>query len=355
MGFAENRKLVKKNLQPDVLALVVLNVGDGDANLVVFPSKYGGRACALVDCYDADKTIAALQRLKPERIPFICATHPHFDHTKGLAKVVRWCLEQQIPIKQFWDSGFRHVSKTHYDLLELLKEHPEIEVIYPTSGYETVINRVGLKVLSPSIHLKNRYDTFGTNINNASIVIKLEYPPRDVAPYYDNDQKRFEEALSEQDRLKQHSLILGGDAQFDAWARITDEFPELQRTGNRGQLIDAKTLKHNPLRCQVLKVPHHMSKHSLTLEVLETLRPNFTIAPCSNSSKHGFPHELTVLAVEDIHRGRKTQGMFFTGHHDKELRSGTVVSLFGEKRVSPLVYGLGEMVGQDAPLPEFLG
>jgi hypothetical protein len=96
-----------------------------------------------------------------------------------------------------------------------------------------------------------------------------------------------------------------------------------------------------------------MSKHSLTLEVLETLRPNFTIAPCSNSSKHGFPHELTVLAVEDIHRGRKTQGMFFTGHHDKDLRSGTVVSLFGEKRVSPLVYGLGETVGQDAPLPEF--
>jgi hypothetical protein len=62
---------------------------------------------------------------------------------------------------------------------------------------------------------------------------------------------------------------------------------------------------------------------------------------------------LTVLAVKDIHRGRNSQGMYFTGHPDKELRSGTVVSLFGEKRVSPLVYGLGESVGQDAPLPEF--
>ena len=352
MGFAENCELVKKNLQPDVLALVVLNVGDGDANIVVFPAKYGGRACAIVDCYDARKTIGALKLLKPKSIPFICATHPHFDHTKGLAKVIQWCLDQKIPIKQFWDSGFRHVSKTHFDLLELLKAHPEIDVIYPTSGYETVINRVGIKVLSPSIHLKNRYDTFGTNINNASIVIKLEYPPKDIAPYYHDSQEAFEKAMSEQERLKQHSVILGGDAQFDAWAKITDEFPELQKTSNRGQMINAATLKHNPLTCHVLKAPHHMSKHSLSLEVLETLRPRYTIASCSDSSKHGFPHDLTVMAVEDIHRGRSEQGMYFTGHPKNERRSGTVVSLFGESRVSPLIYGLGETMSQDAPLPE---
>ena len=68
MGVTDNSELVQKNLQPDVLALVVLNVGDGDANIVVFPSKYGKRACALVDSYDADKTIAALERLKPQVI-----------------------------------------------------------------------------------------------------------------------------------------------------------------------------------------------------------------------------------------------------------------------------------------------
>lgn len=352
MGVTDNSELVQKNLQPDVLALVVLNVGDGDANIVVFPSKYGKRACALVDSYDADKTIAALERLKPQVIPFICATHPHYDHTKGLAKVIRWCLDKGIKVEEFWDSGFRHVSKTHYDLLELLKENPQIKLIYPTSGYETAINRVGIRVLSPSIHLKSRYDTFGTNINNASIVIKFEYPPKDIAPYYLDSQEAFEKGMSEQESLQQHTLILGGDAQFDAWAKITDEFPELQKTSNRGQMIDSGVIKYSPLQCQVLKVPHHMSKHSLSLEILETLRPRYAIASCSNSSKHGFPHDLTVLAVEDIHRGRKEKGMYFTGHPNKDNRSGTVVALFGEQRKSPLIYGLGESASNDAPLPE---
>ncbi len=255
------------------MSLVVLNVGDGDAIIIRFPFKYGEKACAVVDCYNADKTIAALKSLGTETIPFICVTHPHSDHTIGLATLIKWCLQEGIQVDQFWDSGFRHVSKIHYDLIQLLRENLSIIVIHLTSGYEMVINRVRILVLSPSIQLKNRYDTFGTSINNASIVLKLEYPPKDIAPYYLPPEKVTDEALSEEERLHQYSIILGGDAQFDAWARITEEFPDLQHTGNRGQLIDPDVIEHRPLRCQVLKVPHHMSKHGISLEVLETLNP----------------------------------------------------------------------------------
>jgi hypothetical protein len=200
--------------------------------------------------------------------------------------------------------------------------------------------------------LKNRYDTFGTNINNASIVLKLEYPPKDIAPYYLTPEKTTDQDLAEEERLKQHSVILGGDAQFDAWARITEEFPELQPTGNRGQLIDTDVIEHRPLRCQVLKVPHHMSKHGISLEVLEALNPRYTIASCSNQSKHGFPHELTVMAAKDIRKKKKDDGMRFTGHRDSEKRSGTIVTLFRETARRPLVYGLGEPVSKPAPFPK---
>ncbi|MFQ5486568.1 MAG: ComEC/Rec2 family competence protein [Desulfobacterales bacterium] len=312
---------LKKNMNKSTLAVFTLNVGDGDAIVVRFPPEHGDKACAVVDCYNADKTIAALEALKPKTIPFICATHPHYDHTSGMVKLLKWCLKNNLAPVQFWDSGFRHVSKTHYDIIKLLQENSDkISLVQPTSGYETTINKVRVRVLSPSIHLKNRYDTFGTNINNASIVLKLEYPPKDIAPYYLSTEEASDKNLAENERLKQNTIILGGDAQFDAWARITDEFPELQRTENRGQMINADVIKHRPLRCQVLKVPHHMSKHGISLEVLETLMPRYTIASCDNKSKHGFPHELTVMAVEDTRKKAKDKGIRFTGHRDKELR-----------------------------------
>ena len=352
MGLKETKKAIKKNLKDSTLSVTVLNVGDGDAIIIRFPFKYGKKACAVVDCYNAEKTIAALEALGAETVPFICATHPHSDHTLGMTKLIKWCIQKGIQIDQFWDSGFRHVSKIHYNLIQLLRDNPNINMIYPTSGYETIISRVRVLVLSPSILLKNRYDTFGTNINNASIVLKLEYPPKDIAPYYLTSEQATDEALAEEERLKQHSIVLGGDAQFDAWAKITEEFPELQHTGNRGQMIDPDRIEHKPLRCKVLKVPHHMSKHGISLEVIETLNPRYSIASCSNKSKHGFPHELTVMAVEDIHKKKKDDGMRFTGHRDPKKRSGTIMAIFRENARNPLIYGLGESVSKPAPIPE---
>ena len=62
----------------------VLNVGDGDAIIVRFPPSHGKSTCAIVDCFNSRKTIAALKALKPDNISFVCATHPHFDHIKGM-------------------------------------------------------------------------------------------------------------------------------------------------------------------------------------------------------------------------------------------------------------------------------
>ena len=353
MGLKKIKQAIKKYMKNNTMSLITLNVGDGDAIIIRFPKKQGEDvSCAVIDCYNAEKTFGALKALGTKKLFFICATHPHSDHTRGIGKLIKSCLKDDIKIEQFWDSGFRHVSKIHFDLINLLQDHPEIKVIFPTSGYETIINKVRIQVLSPSIQLKNRYDTFGTNINNASIVLKLEYPPKDIAPYYQRSDQAFEKYLTDEEKLKQYSIILGGDAQFDAWARITQEFPELKKTGNRGQMIDPDVIEHKPLLCQVLKVPHHMSKHGISLEVLETLNPRYVIASCSNKSKHGFPHDLTVMAVNDVRRKEKNV-MWFTGHHVANKRAGTVVSLFRKNAVKPLVYGLGETASKPAPLPVF--
>jgi beta-lactamase superfamily II metal-dependent hydrolase len=354
--MSNNVELAQNIKKPEALAIIVLNVGDGDAIIIRYPPKHDKqlkKIVSVIDCYNAGKTIAVLKKLKPDKIAFICATHPHYDHTKGLSELINWCINQQIEIEEFWDTGFRHVSKTHYDLIQLLRNNPQIKVNRPTSGFESVINKVRVLVLNPSMYLRNRYDTFGTNINNASIVLKLEYPPVDIAPFYLKSDDFSDDDLEKVQEIGQNTIILGGDAQFDAWARITQEFPELMHTDNRGQLIETSKKTTKPLRCQILKVPHHMSKHSISLETLEYLLPKYTIASCKKNSNHGFPHELTVMAIEEIHKKNlkkiKNKEILFTGHPTNS--SGTIVTLLfgGHKR--PKIYKLGESIAQNAPIP----
>lgn len=346
-------------LKPNELGVLVLNVGDGDAIVIRFPPAHNPETAnarqrivgAVVDCYDANKTIDALQRLEINDLAFVCATHPHSDHILGMEKLLRWCLEHDVRVRQYWDSGFRHVSVTQYNLIRLLTENTSIGFVQPTSGYECIVNLVRIQVISPSIVLKNRYDTFGTNINNASIVIKLEYPAADIAQRFAKLSKAeaIEMNLSRQEVLGQNTIILGGDAQFDAWARITEEFPELVRTQNPGQLIDPRHI-HRPLRCQVFKVPHHMSKHSASLEVLETIRPGFLIASCDNNSRHGFPHQITVLAAEDIKRGMSKRSICYTGHPQASKRGGSILAVMKGDGSKPAIHCLRESKDKMAPV-----
>ena len=70
MSSITSKRKSKKYLKDSTLSLVVLNVGDGDSIIIRFPFKYGEKACAVVDCYNADKTIAALKALGTKTIPF---------------------------------------------------------------------------------------------------------------------------------------------------------------------------------------------------------------------------------------------------------------------------------------------
>ena len=180
----------------------------------------------IVDCAKANKTIDYLQKLGTTTLKLIVATHPHGDHIDGLKMV----MQKYPKIEQFWDSGFRHTIDAWYDLIKYLKDdRKDIIFIRPTSGTTITIAGVEVTVIAPSIYLRNRYDTWGVNINNASIVVKLTYGEK--------------------------SIILGGDAQMDSWAKITEEFPNYQKTTDPEQHIKLET--HNPLDSIFLKVSHH--------------------------------------------------------------------------------------------------
>ncbi len=307
---------------PNLLRIHVLNVGDGDNIIIEFPEVNGERKYGIVDCYDYTKTIDYLQKLHVKNLKFVCATHPHFDHICGIPKLLE---KFNGKIEEFWDSGFRHTSVTHEKIIDSITADSDIEYHRASSGLEKIINGVKVSFLAPSMYLRNRYETYGVNINNASIVLKIEYKDPGVK--------------------NPVVMILAGDAQFHSWSKIIEEYPNYKKTENPDQHIKIEDT-FNPLKCVVLKVSHHGSKHGTSLEYIETLDPNIGIISCSDISSHGFPHKIAMLSLQE-----KVEKILFTDYDGNGYsRSGSiVVETKGSTR--PKIYQFRETDDQMATPP----
>ncbi len=261
-------------LESSMLSVHILRVGDGDAVVIELPKDAdGSRHHIVVDSYNGPKTVDYLKRLEAKDLKLVVATHPHLDHIAGLRQVL-----EAFPngVEQFWDSGFRHNSGTWNDLIQYVESQPDVLFLRPTSGLTTTMSGVEVTVLAPSINLRNRYDTYGVNINNASIVLKLTYG-----------------------EPKASSIILAGDAQWESWAKMTEEFPHFEKTENPDQKMTVKK-EFLPLKCQALKVAHHGSKHGTALEAIEKLRPTYAAISVGAPSKYEFPDPLATEALTDL-------------------------------------------------------
>jgi beta-lactamase superfamily II metal-dependent hydrolase len=296
-------------IRDDDLVVHVLNIGFGDSIVVEFPADAEGlRRHALVDCRRPDKVRGYLRDLAAERparagLAFLCATHPHGDHISGIPSVL---ADPGLRPDEFWDSGFRHNSNTYRGILLKLHEIG-VPLVRASSGMEWHFGRVRVTCLAPSIALRNRYATYGVDMNNASIVLRLEHHDTDVLLA---ESKRYEGALDpEMERSAGTSVvILAGDAEFDSWAKVTEEFPRLETTDEHEPLVKKMV---NPLACSVIKVSHHGSMHSAPLDVYEKMCPELAVVSSeqqvSTKTAGGrrmtrglFPHQTAALALAEV-------------------------------------------------------
>ena len=297
------------------LIVYILNVGDGDAIVIQFPTVGGRRSYALVDSFHGAKTIALLDTLGADRLEFICASHPHFDHIRGIPAVMGHMNGGgRGGVGAFWDSGFRFTSVTYRSIMQAVAD-AGIPFIRPTSGFETRVNNATVAVLSPSVHLRNRYDTHGIDVNNASIVLRLDYPSRS---FVDDTLARAGDTPTPD--LKTRSVILGGDAQTDAWSKVLEDYPHFTRvTGNFSQQIKERT-RRQPLACDVFKVSHHASKRGINLELIERMGdtsgtgpskgPRYMVSSCAHgaASSYGFPHPVIQEILREVRFPTATTG-----------------------------------------------
>lgn len=289
------------NIQPNDLVISVLNVGFGDNIVIRFPRETDNTyPVGIVDCYRAQKTKDYIRSHTGNlfRVEFICATHPHRDHILGINSLL---TDNDFEPIEFWDSGFRHDSSTYRTILTSLKSI-STRTIRASSGMERYIGNVSITTLAPSILLRNRYATYGVDMNNASIVLRLEHHSKDILTI---KSEEYVGNMSQEDIRKagRSVVILAGDAEFDSWSHITQEFPRLEKQDKHKPLVNKMI---NYLACHTIKVAHHGSMHSSPLDVYEKMSPKLAVISTKQElstsvvgTRNLFPHDSSILALKE--------------------------------------------------------
>jgi len=293
--------------RPEDLVYFLVNVGDGDTQLILLPAdRDGTRAALVVDVATVGKLPALIDALAetpllPERadlFPIVVGTHPHEDHLGGMTEL----LERFGGlIREYWEPGYYHPGPGYMSTMRALELRPTIQHSQPTSGFTRFVGQVKVVVLAPAISLRNRFDSYGVNINNASIALKLEFPASRV-------EQRDEERRYVRLRRTQ-ALLLGADAQTLSWGRVMDDFPELRPSESPVAKALRMALGADPLRAQVLKVPHHASKHGVSLELVELVHPELAlVSSAGGGGKYHFPHTVAQESVREALEARASTG-----------------------------------------------
>jgi hypothetical protein len=288
------------------LVYFLLNVGDGDAQLILLPaerdSATGGplpRRALIVDIAVTGKLLdlvdalttppSTLFSVNPGAFAVAVGTHPHDDHITGMPEfIARFGAETS----EYWEPGYYHPTAAYLETMHALEERPNIQHTQPTAGMTRYVSNVKVQVLSPAIGLRNRFDSYGVEPNNASISLKIEFPA-----------SRVEQRGADRRYLRiRHvqALLLGADAQTLSWGQVMVDFPELRPDDSPVAKELRLALGSNPLRAQVFKVPHHASKHGVNLELVEAIQPKLSlVSSVAGAGKYNFPHRVTLEAIRE--------------------------------------------------------
>ena len=302
--------------EPDSLLYFLVNVGDGDTQLIVMPPDSNDRVRRLVvvDVATPRKLPALIDDLHAAgiieapgstgQVRLLVITHPHFDHIGGMGDFFAKFNGPSRCIDQVWDPGYFLPTPSFHNLMAVLESSPWIRRLQPTSGTSLTLDSLRFTVLGPGVGLRNRFDTYGVEINDSSITLMVDYPASRVFA---------EPAGNRADRRaapgKSRRLLLGGDAQFTSWAQTTVDFPDLQQKENATLAKELRTaLGKDYLSADLFKLSHHASKHGINIELVERVAPSIAlVSSVGGGGKYGFPHLLAMEAAREARQPTTTK------------------------------------------------
>ncbi len=221
------------------LTIRFLDIGQGDAELIQLP----GGETILIDSGDRGAaTVEMLRKYGVREIDLLIATHPHADHIGEMRDIMR-----AFKVKELWDSGFPHTTKTYADMLQERKDR-DIKFLKPKRGVTRKVGDALLEVLNPSNDLPD------DNANNASLVVRLTF-----------GSTRF---------------LFTGDAEKESWE----------------QMIASEKDK---LRADLLKSAHHGSSNANNEDILDAVAPKIITISCAEGNDYHHPHPKVMRLLRE--------------------------------------------------------
>jgi len=228
--------LYKNEIKQKSFSISFIDVGQGDSILI---QALNGRQL-LIDGGRDKKVLGKLKEILPlgdTSIDVVIGTHPDADHIGGLVDVLN-----TYKVGAILEPGVYSKSKIYASLQQLIQSK-EIPHILARSGMSIVLdeeNKIIFKVLFPD------QDVSRLETNEASIVGILETPYGKV--------------------------LLTGDSP------VSKELYLINKDGNN-------------LRADILKLGHHGSRTSTSMEYLQTVQPKIAIISAGLNNSYGHPHK----------------------------------------------------------------
>jgi competence protein ComEC len=217
------------------------DVGQGDALVL----RAGPGSAVVVDAGPDPRAVdGCLRRLDVDRVPLVVLTHFHADHVDGVSGVLRRRTVGEVDVTRLADPpegvAVVHSATTAAGLAAVVAPY----------GETRTVGDVSLQVLWPTPDSPTRGPGDGSTANDASVVLLAE-----VAGV---------------------RLLLTGDIEPD------------------GQAALARTLPG--LRVDVLKVPHHGSRHQ-DYGWLDSLGARFAVVSVGADNDYGHPSTEVIEAL----------------------------------------------------------
>ena len=265
------------NASTDKMKIHFIDVGQGDCIFVEFPDGKN----MLIDSGDngeEDNVINYLKKLNVKDITLVIATHADADHTGGMKEVfeafnIRFCLRPFV----YYNGENRSQFEDTFNILPSAEKSTHCK----TKTYEAFLKSIlsegcGYEYFNKNSDFEQNFTYAGAQ---SSYSIDFLTPVNSVSSIGYSDANDYSPVFTL--TYSDFVIMFTGDAEAVAEKELLLGYPNL---------VDV----------DVLKVGHHGSETSTSIELLNKIKAENAVIMCGVGNKYGHPRQLTLDRLIDV-------------------------------------------------------